>query len=102
MDKRKTLTDEVEKTLSLLERKESLNFDDNFFDEIAPKIHRKQIKKSSFSGNVYSKLLILLPLLILLNTFIIYMMIDRRNDVKDAKEQQVLVDSLKNNFFILE
>mgnify|MGYP001459947954 CR=1 FL=1 len=101
MNKRKTLTEEVEKTLSLLERKESLDFDDNFFDEIASKIHRKQLKKSSFSGNVYSKLLILLPLLILLNTFIIYMMIDRRNDVKDAKEQ-VLVDSLKNNFFILE
>jgi len=101
MDKRKTLTEEVEKTLSFLERKESLDFDDNFFDEIASKIHRKQLKKSSFSGNVYSKLLILLPLLILLNTFIIYMMIDRRNDVKDAKEQ-VLVDSLKNNFFILE
>ena len=101
MNKRKTLTDEVEKTLSLVDRKENLTFDDNFFDELAPKIHRKQKKKSSFSGNIYSKLIILLPLLILLNTFIIYMMIDRRNDVKDAK-QQVLVDSLKNNFFILE
>ncbi len=101
MNKRKTLTDEVEKTLSLVDRKENLTFDDNFFDELVPKIHRKQIRKSSFSGNTYSKLIILLPLLILLNTFIIYMMIDRRNDVKDAK-QQVLVDSLKNNFFILE
>ncbi len=101
MDKRTTLTDEAEKTLSLLERKESLSFDDNFFNELAPKIHNRQAKKSSFSGNVYSKLLILLPLLILLNVFIIYMIIDRRNDAIDVKEQ-VLIDSLKNNFFILE
>ena len=101
MDKRTTLTEEVEKTLSLLERKESLNFDDNFFNELVPKIRKSHVKKSSFSGNVYSKLLILLPLLILLNTFIIYMMIDRRNDAIDVKEQ-VLIDSLKNNFFIHE
>lgn len=101
MDKRTTITDEVEKTLSLLERKENLSFDESFFDELSQKVSKGHKKKSSFSGSVYSKLIILLPLLILLNTFIIYMMIERKNEVKETKEH-ILIDSLRNNFFILE
>ena len=101
MDRKRKLEEEVERTLSLLEEKDFLEFKDDLYGQIAPKMHKKRHKRKSYGANIYSKLIVLLPLLVLLNIFIFYLIFERNTDYKETRER-VLIDSLSTNFYTIE
>lgn len=101
MDRKRKLEEEVERTLSLLEEKDFLEFKDDLYVQIAPKMQSRGNKRISYSTNIYSRLVVLLPLLVLLNIFIFYLIFERNTDYKETRER-VLIDSLSMNFYSIE
>lgn len=101
MVKKREIEKEVEKTLLLLDKKDFLEFNDDFYGHIAPKIQKKGSTRKSYGANIYSKLVVLLPLLVLLNIFIFYLILDRNTEHRETRER-TLIDSLSTNFYTIE
>ncbi len=101
MEKSRKITEDIEKTLSLTDRKDFIEFNDDFYTDLSKKIPQTGRRKRKYSTSMYSRLVVLLPLLILLNIFIFYLIFNRNTEYKQTRER-VLIDSLSTDFYYIE